>query len=219
MYFNNIEWILSKIYPSLVWSGKNTDKTIFLTFDDGPIPGVTEYVLEQLNLFKAKATFFCVGQNIEKYPAIYQKILQAGHRTGNHTYNHLNGWKTGDEKYYSNINACGQIMNAEKALVPSSPITSHQSPINLFRPPYGKIRMRQISKLKNEYRIVMWGVLSGDYNQKLSAEKCLHKSIKYSGPGSIIVFHDSFKAEKNLKYVLPRYLEHFSELGYKFESL
>ncbi|HXA01811.1 MAG TPA: polysaccharide deacetylase family protein [Cytophagaceae bacterium] len=211
MYFNNIEWILSRIYPSITWSRKNTDKTIFLTFDDGPISDVTEYVLEQLDLFHAKATFFCVGDNIKKYPAVYQKILREGHRTGNHTYNHLNGWNTDDEKYYSNIQECQQIMDSHS--------TQHSALRTLFRPPYGKIRKGQIAKLTPEYEIIMWGVLSGDYNQKLSAVKCLHKTIKYSRSGSIIVFHDSLKAEKNLKYVLPKYLEHFSALGYKFESL
>jgi peptidoglycan-N-acetylglucosamine deacetylase len=189
-------------------------------------------VLEQLDQFKVKATFFCVGDNIKKHPEIYQKILQAGHHTGNHTYNHLNGWKTDDEKYFSNIQECQDIMNVQnskspfgasktqnpKSKAPNSALSTEHSAL-LFRPPYGKIRRRQIPKLASQYEIVMWGVLSGDYNQKLPAEKCLHKTIKYSNPGSIIVFHDSFKAEKNLRYVLPRYLEHFSALGYKFETL
>ncbi|MFL5728938.1 MAG: polysaccharide deacetylase family protein [Cytophagaceae bacterium] len=216
MYFNNIEWILSGIYPSLVWSVKNTDKTLFLTFDDGPIPGVTDYVLEELKNFNAKATFFCVGHNIEKHPEVYRKIIQAGHRTGNHTYNHLNGWKTRNEEYFQNIESCRKIMDAENG---SSPITNDQSPIRLFRPPYGKIKRRQIPVLADHYKIVMWGVLSGDFDKNLSAEKCLRKTIRYSRSGSIIVFHDSLKAEKNLRYVLPRYLQHFSELGYKFEAL
>jgi peptidoglycan/xylan/chitin deacetylase (PgdA/CDA1 family) len=223
MYFNNIEWILSRIYPSLIWSRKNTDKTLFLTFDDGPVSGITEFVLEQLDQFKAKATFFCVGDNIQKYSSVYQKILHAGHRTGNHTYNHLNGWKTGDEEYYSNIQTCQNVMDIETKTYLSShssvPGTEHSALNSLFRPPYGKIRKSQISQLASKYEIIMWGVLSGDYNQKLSPEKCLHKTIKYSRSGSIIVFHDSFKAEKNLKYVLPKYLKHFSSLGYKFESL
>lgn len=224
MYFNNIEWILSKIYPSLIWSVKNTDKIIFLTFDDGPIPGVTEFVLEQLDQFKAKATFFCVGDNIKKHPGVYQNILCAGHRTGNHTYNHLNGWKTNDQEYYSNIQECQEIMNSQNSKL-KTPLRDKQNSKSgieysaLFRPPYGKIRKRQIAKLSAQYEIVMWGVLSGDYNYKLPAKNCLRKTIKYSRPGSIIVFHDSLKAEKNLKYVLPRYLQHFSSLGYKFESL
>jgi peptidoglycan/xylan/chitin deacetylase (PgdA/CDA1 family) len=213
MYFNNIERILSWIYPSVTWSRKNTDKTLFLTFDDGPIPGVTEYVLEELRRFHARATFFCVGHNIEKHPEVYQKILKAGHRTGNHTYNHLNGWNTEDKEYYSNIQTCQQIMNS------SALSTEHSALKSLFRPPYGKIRKRQIEKLKSEYEIVMWGVLSGDFDKNLSPERCLRKAIRYSRGGSIIVFHDSLKAEKNLRYVLPRYLKHFSELGYKFESL
>jgi peptidoglycan-N-acetylglucosamine deacetylase len=223
MYFNNIERILSWIYPSITWSRKNTEKTIFLTFDDGPIPGVTEFVLEQLDQFKAKATFFCVGHNIEKHPAVYQKILKAGHRTGNHTYNHLNGWKTKNKEYYSNIQACQQIMNSFQIPNPQSQITNipalNSQHSALFRPPYGKITKSQIKNLNPDYEIVMWGVLSGDYNKNLSPEKCLHKTIRYSRTGSIVVFHDSLKAEENLKYVLPRYLKHFSELGYKFESL
>jgi peptidoglycan-N-acetylglucosamine deacetylase len=215
MYFNNIERILSWIYPSVTWSRKNTDKTLFLTFDDGPIPGVTEYVLEELRNVHARATFFCVGHNIEKHPGVYQKILQAGHRTGNHTYNHLNGWKTEDKEYYSNIQACQQIMNLHN----TSALSTQHPALKLFRPPYGKIRKRQIEKLKTDYEIVMWGVLSGDFDKNLSPEKCLRKTIRYSRQGSIIVFHDSLKAERNLRYVLPRYLKHFSELGYKFESL
>jgi len=223
MYFNNIEWILSKIYPSLIWSKKNTDKKIFLTFDDGPVPGITEFVLEQLDQYKAKATFFTVGHNIEKYPEVYQKILSAGHRTGNHTHNHLNGWKTDDGKYYSNIQECQNIMNLQnqkfQSLSSSAPGAEYLAHKTLFRPPYGKITKRQIAKLAPDFDIVMWGVLSGDYNQKLSPERCLHKTIKYTDPGSIIVFHDSFKAENNIKFVLPKYLSHFSGLGYKFESL
>jgi peptidoglycan-N-acetylglucosamine deacetylase len=223
MYFNNIEWILSKIYPSLIWSKKNTDKKLFLTFDDGPLPGITEFVLEQLDQYKAKATFFTVGHNIEKYPEVYQKILSAGHRTGNHTHNHLNGWESGDEEYYSNIQTCQNAMNVENKRFLSSHSSAsgiqHSANKALFRPPYGKITKRQIAKLEQDFDIVMWGVLSGDYNQKLSPDRCLHKTIKYTHSGSIIVFHDSIKAENNIKFVLPKYLSHFSELGYKFESL
>lgn len=211
MYFNNAEWILSLFYPSLVWKRATEEKVIYLTFDDGPIPGVTEYVLEELKRFEAKATFFCVGDNIRKYPDVYAKILAQGHRTGNHTFNHIKGWNTDNPVYIENVRLCDTQMQAV------APLPSH--PPKLFRPPYGKIKKSQIKLLRADYEIIMWHVLTGDYNKDLSPERCLKKALKYSGKGSIIVFHDSLKAEKNLKYALPRFLEHFAAKGFRFEVL
>lgn len=187
------------------------DKVLYLTFDDGPIPDITEYVLEELDHYQAKATFFCVGDNIFKYPAVYRKILEKGHQTGNHTFNHLKGWKTGDEDYLLNIQRCQQEMDLHLDIA--------QSPSDLFRPPYGLIKRSQIKQIRDQYQIIMWDVLTGDFNKDLSCEKCLHKAIKYTQQGSIIIFHDSIKAERNLKYALPRFLDHFKNKGYRFEVL
>lgn len=216
MYFNNAGWFLSTLYPSLIWNKRGDDKIIYLTFDDGPIPEITDFVLEELEKFKAPATFFCVGDNISRHPAVFKKILSAGHKIGNHTFNHLNGWKTEDEAYLQNISLCEEtiyamtkeVYKAEASLVP-----------RLFRPPYGLIKRSQIKKLEGQYQIVMWDVLTGDFNKELSPEKCLHKAIKYTSKGSIVIFHDSIKAERNLRYALPRFLDHFSSSGYRFEVL
>ena len=209
MYFNNAEWVLSLFYPSLTWSKKTEEKVIYLTFDDGPIPEVTEYVLEELERYSAKATFFCVGHNIEKNHNIFNKLSQTHHSIGNHTFNHLNGWKTENSNYFSNVNQCEAIIGNR----------AKSQGKKLFRPPYGKIKYSQLRKLKHEYEIVMWDVLTGDFNVNLNEEKCLKKSIKYTNKGSIVIFHDSVKSQKNLRYVLPRYLEHFSSEGFKFEAL
>ncbi len=220
MYFNNAGWLLSIIYPSLIWKKKVKEKIIYLTFDDGPIPGVTEYVLEELKTFKAKVTFFCVGDNILKHPEVYKKILIEGHQIGNHTFNHLKGWNTEDSQYLENIAKCQEIMNRTKDelhLTSSLKFTSGSS--KLFRPPYGLIKRSQIKEVKNEYQIIMWDVLTGDFENKLTPPKCLQKAVKYTSNGSIVIFHDSIKAEKNLRYALPKFLEYFSTLGYRFEAL
>ncbi|MBX9852517.1 MAG: polysaccharide deacetylase family protein [Cytophagaceae bacterium] len=215
MYFNNAGWFLTTLYPTLIWRKKVEEKIIYLTFDDGPIPEITEYVLEELEKFKVKATFFCVGDNIRKYPDVFKKILPYGHAIGNHTFNHLNGWKTDDDAYIDNVQRCETIMSEIRAeLIHNSQFKIH----NLFRPPYGLIKKSQIKRLPG-YQIIMWDVLTGDFNKDLSAEKCLHKSIKYTKKGSIVIFHDSIKAEKNLRYALPRFLDHFISQGYRFETL
>lgn len=184
------------------------DKDLYLTFDDGPVPGPTEFVLEELQKAHAQATFFCIGENISKHPSIFQKVTAAGHVVGNHTFNHLSGWKTSTQDYLDNIELCqDQIQTGP--LHPAAPF---------FRPPYGRITRSQIKALHN-YRIVMWDVLTHDYAQSLSPEKCLKGALKAARPGSVVVFHDSLKAEKNLKYALPRFINHFSGLGYAFKSL
>lgn len=175
---------------------------LYLTFDDGPIPEVTPWVLRQLDKYKAKASFFCVGDNVEKNPAIYRQILAAGHSVGNHTYNHLHAGKTKVKEYVKNVEKCAGLVSSE-----------------LFRPPYGRIRPKITKRLYDKYRIVMWDVLSGDFDTKLSPEKCLRNVIKHSGPGSIVVFHDSLKAKERLTYVLPRVLSYFSLKGYQFKAL
>jgi peptidoglycan-N-acetylglucosamine deacetylase len=185
-----------------VWQMPGDSKTIYLTFDDGPVADVTPEILNILDSFGIKATFFCVGENITKNPDIFKMILEKGHTTGNHTFNHLNGWKTHSNKYIENIHKCDQF---------------HET--NLFRPPYGRIKPSQILKLKKKYKIIMWSVLSGDFDLKTSPEKCFENVLHYTKPGSIIVFHDSIKARKKVIYTLPLFLKHFLDQGYSFKTL
>lgn len=186
---------------------RTNEKIIYLTFDDGPIPGPTEFVLETLSKHHAKATFFCIGDNIRKHPSIYRRIIQEGHAVGNHTFHHLRGWNVSLETYVDDTQKCADEMKQA-----DQPIG------NLFRPPYGRITHKQITAL-GHYQIVMWDVLTNDFNKNLDEEKCLRKSVGATRSGSIVVFHDSLKAEKNLTYVLPRFLEHFSAAGFKFHAL
>ncbi len=190
------------LFPSLTWKFSSNERKIYLTFDDGPIPVVTEWVLNTLKKYNAHATFFCIGDNIRKHPDVFKLLVNSSHSVGNHTMNHLNGWKTETEKYISNVGECESYVSSE-----------------LFRPPYGKIKRSQISLLKSHYRIIMWDVLSKDYDQSLSGEDCLRRIKKNAGNGSIIVFHDSLKAEKRLRFALPATLEHFSGLGYEFAAI
>jgi len=180
------------------------EKVLYLTFDDGPIPEVTEFVLDTLEKYRAKATFFCIGDNVSKYSSIFEKVRLRGHSIGNHTFNHLNGWQTADKDYLANVRKCDLQL----------PV-----PTNLFRPPYGRIKLSQAKKLLPSKKIVMWDVLSGDFSPNISSERCLFKTIKHSVPGSILLFHDSLKAKKNMEYTLPRVLEHFGNLDYTFQKL
>jgi peptidoglycan-N-acetylglucosamine deacetylase len=226
--------ILPWMFPKLLWRVQTEAKEIYLTFDDGPVPGPTEFVLDALKKYNAKATFFCIGDNIQKHSAIFKRTVEEGHAIGNHTFNHIKGWGTSTEKYVANVELCAVEINNQflvsgyqlpvSSLQPPTsyplPLTSHLLPLtNLFRPPYGRIRTKQISALIDRYQIVMWDVLTSDYSQSLSPEKCLAGSIKATRAGSIIVFHDSLKAEKNMTYALPRYLNHFKEQGYTFSTL
>lgn len=191
------------LFPGAIWRLISKDeKQIFLTFDDGPIPEVTPWVLDLLDEYNIKATFFCVGDNIVKHPDIYQQILDRGHLTGNHTFNHLQGWKTWTRNY---------IKNVDKA---ENHIHSH-----LFRPPHGHIRFLQLVTLLSKYNVVMWDVVTRDYSKRLTGEKVFANVKKYTRNGSIIVFHDSLKAEKNLRYALPRSIEYLLNEGYSFKLL
>lgn len=194
-----------------MWRVPTEKKELFLTFDDGPMNGPTEFVLDELKKYNARATFFCIGDNVRKHPDVFEKVLNAGHAIGNHTFNHLKGWSTPLKEYLDNIEAC------------ESQITNHKSKITdpslFFRPPYGRITFKQIKAVKEKYQIVMWDVLTHDYSKNISRANCLNGSIKAARPGSIVVFHDSLKAERNLTHVLPKFLEHFTNLGYEFKSL
>lgn len=202
--------VVQKFFPNYSWRVSTEKKEIYLTFDDGPVPDFTPWVLETLKKFNAKATFFCVGENIEKYPHIFRQIIEDNHSIGNHTFNHLQGWKTSTTKYIKNIiKAESYLKDAEK----------HQG-IKLFRPPHGRIKPMQARILRKKgYKIIMWDVLSGDFDQNLSKEECLQHTLKHINNGSIVVFHDSVKSFKNLDYVLPRVLEHFSDKAYTFKPL
>ncbi|MBL0064462.1 MAG: polysaccharide deacetylase family protein [Bacteroidetes bacterium] len=194
--------LLSFFYPSLLWHVPVKDKILYLTFDDGPIPEVTPWVLEELKKRNVKATFFCIGDNVRKHPTIFQSIRENGHTTGNHTYHHLNGWDTADKKYSEDIELANKLISSR-----------------LFRPPYGKIRISQISSLKKKYRIVMWDVLSKDYDTNLNGEQCYQRVIKSALPGSVIVFHDSLKAQDRLRLALPKVMDDFIKMGYTFAAL
>jgi len=205
MYLVKSPLLLKWYYPQLTWNKKRDDKVIYLTFDDGPIPDVTDFVLKTLSAYSAEATFFCIGDNILKNPQIFERIKNDGHSIGNHTFNHLKGWDTSDDIYFKNFQKCQE-----------------QTGTNLFRPPYGRIKKSQITRIKQQYpemEIVMWDTLSGDFDTHLSPESCLQNVIKYARNGSIIVFHDSLKAWDRLHYSLPKVLEHFMEKGYIFKKL
>lgn len=193
------------LFPKYIWRIKTAERKIYLTFDDGPIPEVTEWVLEQLQLFNAKATFFCVGENILKHPEIFKKVVAGGHAVGNHTQNHLKGWKTKNDAYLKNFTECQNSIET---------IAKDQS--SLFRPPYGQLKSTQAKEILKTHKILMWSVLTRDYDNDFKAEKCLENAIKKTKQGSIILFHDSLKAQKNLYYMLPKYLEYFSEKGFEF---
>ncbi len=205
MYLVKTPWFIKQFYSGLLWNKRADGKRIYLTFDDGPIPIVTPFVLNILKEHQAKATFFCIGDNVRKHPELFEQVKAAGHSIGNHTFNHLKGWKTENQIYLDNY------LKADE-LIPS----------NLFRPPYGRIKRSQIRLLRAhrpELQIVMWDVLSGDFDLKLSPEACLENVLRHVWPGSIVVFHDSLKAFDRLEYVLPRAIAEWSSKGWEFAGL
>ncbi len=196
---------LQFFYRNCIWSIPNSAKEVFLTFDDGPHPTITPFVLDELKKHHAKATFFCIGKNVEKYPEVYNRIIDEGHMVGNHTFNHLNGWKTKDDVYLDDITLAKKY------------IDSH-----LFRPPYGKItrfQLRQLLFPRFKLKTIMWSVLSGDFDTTLSKEQCLRNVLLSSKEGSIIVFHDSEKAFERVAYALPRTLEYFDSTGFTCKKI
>ena len=205
MYLVKTPWLLKKLYPNLVWNTKPATRCIYLTFDDGPIPIVTPFVLNILKKHNAKATFFCIGDNVSKHNDIFEQVKTGGHAIGNHTFNHLKGWVTNSQDYLNNFLQADKILDTP-----------------LFRPPYGRIKRAQIkllNKARPDLKIIMWDVLSGDFDTNLSPEACLKNVIKHTEAGSIVVFHDSLKAFDRLEYVLPRALEYWSKEGYSFNAL
>lgn len=195
---------MRKLAPSAEWdmpAGK--EQAVYLTFDDGPHPEATPFVLEQLARHNAQTTFFCIGKNVVEYPRIYEQILEEGHAVGNHTHNHLKGWNTGTKEYIENVQKAAQFVQS-----------------GLFRPPYGRIKPMQAAELgKLGYRIIMWSLLSGDFDQKISSQRCLEQVVFNLRPGNIVVFHDSAKAWEHMSYTLPRVLEHCRKQGWQLKKL
>ena len=190
------------VYRKVTWRKDSRLKNIYLTFDDGPIPKVTPWVLDVLDSYNVKATFFCVAENVWRYPEIYQEILRRGHRTGNHTYNHLRGFFTSTKKYLANVEKAATFVKSD-----------------LFRPPHGELRSPQYFRLRKKYQIIQWDVITRDYNPELTGEQVLNIVKKFARNGSIVVFHDSLKSEKNMKYAMPKAIEFLQEQGYSFEKL
>ena len=204
-YLIKTPWLIRKYYSECIWEIDTKEKNIYLTFDDGPHPEATLFVLEELKKYDAKATFFCIGENVKKYFEVYQQVIDAGHRIGNHTYHHLNGWKTKDEPYLEDVAEAAKIIDS-----------------NLFRPPYGRATKFQLSALKGgklNLIPIMWSVLSGDFDASIQTEDCYLNVIKNAKEGSIVVFHDSSKAFVHLKYTLPKVLEYYFLKGFKFKSI
>jgi peptidoglycan/xylan/chitin deacetylase (PgdA/CDA1 family) len=198
------KWV-RKLFTGSIWEMPQTEKAIYLTFDDGPHPSITPFVLDELDKFNAKASFFCIGKNVNVNLAIYKRILEEGHAVGNHTNDHLDGWKTGTADYLANVSEARNYINS-----------------NLFRPPYGRITRSQhieLTKLEPPFKIIMWSVLSGDFDVSFTAEQCCKNVLKHAKSGSVVVFHDSEKANERVRYTLPVLLKYFSEKGYSFKKL
>ncbi len=206
--------LLRWLFPHFTWRIQTNSPEVYLTFDDGPIPNVTEWVLDILQEYGVKATFFCVGDNIRKHPLVFERVLNEGHRAGNHTFNHWSGWKYDTASYMENVAMCQQEMERFPTFYEQ---LQHTKP--LFRPPYGRIKKSQAVAVRQQYQIVMWDVLSGDFAKSINEEICLQKTVQYTEPGSIIVFHDSVKTEKKLRMVLPNFLQEMLAHGYTFKLL
>jgi len=194
--------LLQKIYPGALWRMNSKEKKIYLTFDDGPVPGVTPAALSILKEFNIKATFFCVGENVQKHPEIFQQLISDGHSIGNHTFHHVDGWNTPTRAYLREVQHCAEFVSTK-----------------LFRPPYGRMRPPQRKAIQRKYKIVLWDVLTYDFDKDLSGEDCLQLALKNSREGSVVVFHDSEKAKERMLYALPKYVEEMKKRGFEFGVL
>jgi peptidoglycan/xylan/chitin deacetylase (PgdA/CDA1 family) len=205
MYLVKTPWLLKKLYPNLIWDANRSSRCIYLTFDDGPIPIVTPFVLNILKQYNAKATFFCIGDNVRKHPDIFELVKNEGHAIGNHTFNHLKGWDTEDKTYLDNFLQADKLLDTK-----------------LFRPPYGRAKRSQVKLLKQAkpgLEFIMWNILSADFDVNITPEKCLDNVLKNTKSGDIVLFHDSLKAKERMEYALPRALEVWSKEGYEFKCL
>jgi peptidoglycan/xylan/chitin deacetylase (PgdA/CDA1 family) len=204
-YLVRSSWWIRKLYNQCTWKINVKEKNIYLSFDDGPHPTITPFVLDELKKYDAKASFFCIGKNVVANPEVYRRIIDEGHTVGNHSQHHLNGWKTNNEVYLNDIAFAKKYIES-----------------NLYRPPYGKIKFSQLKQLaspKFNLKTIMWSVLSGDFDESITKEKCFQNVIQHAKAGSIIVFHDSNKAFERMRYALPGTLRYFTEKGYKFERI
>lgn len=203
MYLTTSPKLLRLLMPrNLIWEIPEKEKALYLSFDDGPVAGITDTTLSVLDKFNARATFFCVGENVKKNPGIYKNIMAAGHAVGNHTFHHLNGWNTPPEDYYRDIHECAQLVNS-----------------NLFRPPYGRITCNQTSYLSKAYKIIMWSVISGDFDPSVNADRCVSNVLRSAKAGSIIVMHDGENSGEKMLKALPQVLDHFTSKGFTFQPL
>ena len=205
LYFVKTPWWLRKLIPGRLWSVKTDEKILYLSFDDGPHPIITEKVLNLLQTYNAKASFFCVGANVQKYAETYASILNQGHGVGNHTMQHLNASKVGDREYLHDIRAAKQFIDSK-----------------MFRPPYGKLSsflQKQMEHSSIDLKIIMWSILSGDFDPDITAEKCKDNVLLHAKQGDIIVFHDSEKAAEKMFFALEATLKYFSEQGFSFQAL
>ena len=206
LYWVKTHTLIKKLFSGFVWDIPGKTKTVYLTFDDGPIPEATPWVLDILKQHNIKATFFCIGDNIHKHPDTFKQVIKAGHTIGNHTFNHLNGWNTDNETYIANFEKCEATIQEE-----------YNGEAKLFRPPYGKIKSAQAAVLRElGYKIIMWDVLSADFDQTITPQQCLQNVIGTVTDGSIIIFHDSIKASANLRYALPKAIEYLKQNNYEF---
>ena len=211
LYWVKTGKVIKQLFKGYVWDIPTAQKVAYLTFDDGPTPDVTEFVLDVLAQHNIKATFFCIGNNIEKHPDIFRQVIDAGHTIANHTYNHLNGWKAGFDSYMDNVWKCEESITSRHIEFRGN---------KLFRPPYGKIKSSQARALREQgYRIIMWDVLSADFDRTITPERCLQNIVRNVQSGSVIIFHDSVKAAVNMRYALPRAIEILKEKGYRFEAI
>lgn len=202
MFIEQPPFFYRMFFPFAFWRGNRKERSIYLTFDDGPIPEVTPWVLDLLDKYGVKATFFCVGDNVRKYPEVFAEVLRRGHHVGNHTFNHLQGWKVRTKTFIANTEKADQLIQRK-----------------LFRPPHGHIRIRQYRKLCRSYKLVMWDVVTRDYSKFITPEQVFENVKRYTRNGSVIVFHDSLKSEKNLRKALPWALEWLIKEGYAFKLL
>jgi peptidoglycan/xylan/chitin deacetylase (PgdA/CDA1 family) len=211
-YWVKTHWLIRKIFYGFTWQFSTSKKIVYLTFDDGPTPEITDWTLEILKEYNAKATFFCIGENIAKHPDLFKDIQNQGHSIGNHTFNHLNGWHNSSNTFMENVAMCQNIINDFSV--------EHNSQEKLFRPPYGKLKSQQIKLLKQKgYKIIMWDILSADFDNTISQEKCTQNVLKNIQSGSIIIFHDSVKASLNLQYALPQTLEYLKKNGFEMAAI
>ncbi|HEU4719361.1 MAG TPA: polysaccharide deacetylase family protein [Bacteroidia bacterium] len=195
-------FLLRQLYPGAAWRMNASEKKIFLTFDDGPVPGVTPAALSVLKEQDVRATFFCVGENVQRHPEIFSSILEQGHRVGNHTFHHADGWKHTSRSYLREVRQCAEVVKSD-----------------LFRPPYGRMRRSQFEAIRRKYKVIMWDVLTCDFDLSLSCEDVLSIAAGHSRPGSVIVFHDSLKAKERMLYVLPKYIAEMKTRGFAFDVL